>query len=354
MSLKKRLFVAPEASADSTFEVSTHTGNASTQSITGVGFQPDLIWVKNRDSADSHAIYDSVRGTTKSLSSDSAGTQTTVSNGITSFDSDGFTRGANGNINGLNDDYVAWCFKGGGNSNTYNVDGTGYSTKAAAGLADDGDLSLTGASVNTATGFGIYKVIPSVEVGETNSFEHGLDAAPELVITKNTGLGTGWWTFTDALDDSWDYFRLNTTQAKTDDSFTSGEVADATNIRVNRTFYSTSTEAILYAFHSVTGVQKVGTYTGSTSGVTENVGFQPKFLMVKNTAQTDSWVIVDYKRPSGSGERSFLYPDLSNVEDTYAGSLTGVTFTSTGFSLDDTDSHALNENGVTFLYLAIA
>ena len=108
-----------------------------------------------------------------------------------------------------------------------------------------------------------------------------------------------------------------------------------------------------YCWTSVAGYSKVSTYTGATSGVTVNdVGFAPSFVLIKNTTQTDYWGIFDNKRPSGTGTRSYISPNSADDEDVYSGSLSGVTLTSTGFAIDNTNSNMVNENGETYLYMA--
>ena len=139
------------------FSPVTYTGTGSTQSITSLDFAPDLVWVKSRGSVRNHMLSSSIQTQYNYLSTNLTNAEATSSARITSLDSNGFTVGTSANVNSSSVDYVAWCWKAGGSSNTYNIDGTGYSSASAAGL-DGGATNPSNASVNTAAGFGIYKV----------------------------------------------------------------------------------------------------------------------------------------------------------------------------------------------------
>ena len=140
-------------------DVVTYTGNGSTQSITGLNFQPDFVWLKGRSQSNvSHQLYDVVRGTSKMLQSDNSTAEGTVS-GVTSFDSNGFTIGSNGGSNNNTSTYVAWAWKAGGTA-VSNTDGTITSSVSA----------------NQTYGFSICNFVGNATSGA--SFGHGLGAAP--------------------------------------------------------------------------------------------------------------------------------------------------------------------------------
>jgi len=85
------------------FQTKLYTGNGSTQSITFDGsenMQPDWVWVKQRSGTTNHKTSDSVRGATKALQPNDVDAEATDSDGITSFDSNGFSLGAGGDYNG--------------------------------------------------------------------------------------------------------------------------------------------------------------------------------------------------------------------------------------------------------------
>jgi len=128
------------------FQTKLFTGNASTQSITLDGsenMQPDWVWFKNRNAAQDHAIFDSVRGVQKFLQTDgTAGESNADATSLTSFNNDGFTTGSR---TGMNDDgvgYVTWTWKAGGNKNTFNVDDVGYASAS--------DVNMSVGSLNSA------------------------------------------------------------------------------------------------------------------------------------------------------------------------------------------------------------
>mgnify|MGYP001164109814 CR=1 FL=1 len=154
---------------DSFFDTILWTGNSSTRNLTGLNFQPDLVWIKDRDAAYNYVLQDSVRGagsTTKLSSNLTAGqgagdNELTWSGYVSSFNYNGFAVDKSGsgaidwaNVNKSSDKYVAWCWKAGGNKNTFNIDDVGYATSAAAGL-DAGSMTVTGASVGTKQGFAV-------------------------------------------------------------------------------------------------------------------------------------------------------------------------------------------------------
>ena len=151
-----------------------YTGTASTQSITGLGFQPDLVWIQNYSAQNqTPRLTDSSRGATKSLQPSYATAQGTES-GVTSFDSDGFTIGSTqGGYNTSTATYVAWCWRANGGTTSTNTSGTITSTVQA----------------NTAGGFSI---VSYTGTGTNATVGHGLTAAPEYMIIKNTGSTDNW------------------------------------------------------------------------------------------------------------------------------------------------------------------
>ena len=118
-----------------------YTGNGSVQSI-NVGLKPDFVWIKNRDTTDSHVLFDTIRGVERTLYSNLTNNDSYNAGSLTSFDSDGFTLGSYANANQNTSGLVAWTWKAGGNKNTFNVDDVGYASAAAAGLTA-GDTTPT-------------------------------------------------------------------------------------------------------------------------------------------------------------------------------------------------------------------
>ena len=328
------------------FDTVIYTGNGSTgQSITSLDFQPDLIWFKSRTTNNNNSISDSVRGSTKVLYPDSTSSQVTDDSdkGVISYDTSGFTVGepqnsSSHNING--ESLVAWTWKAGGNSNTFNIDGVGYATAAAAGL-DGGAATPTGASVNTKSGFAILKY--NGTAGQ--SISHGLSQAPEFTIEKELSNSTAWTVTTTAIDGSLDYLYLNTSAAKANYTV---DLPTSSLVDIGR-----NNECIMYMWHSVLGYSKIGIFTGngSANGTYVHLGFKPAWIISKRvSASGNSWAIFDNKRDTSNPNTKALF---SNSTSTEYSTSTAVDFLANGFKLRSS-AQFLNHSGSTYLYMAFA
>jgi hypothetical protein len=102
------------------FNTKLYTGTGSSNSVTGVGFQPDFTWIKVRSETNNHELYDAVRGATKRIFSDLTDAEDTNTAGLTAFGADGFTVNTGTAVNGSSKTYVAWNWlaNGAGVSNT--------------------------------------------------------------------------------------------------------------------------------------------------------------------------------------------------------------------------------------------
>lgn len=320
-----------ESTGESPYSAVIWQGTGTTNAITGVGFQPDLIWVKNRDVADSYAIVDSVRGIsspTPYIASDKTDAQATSNNMPTSVQSDGFTvTGGGGRTNTNNEDYVAWCFKAGG----------------AAVSNTDGDLN-SNVSANVAGGFSIVKWSGN---NSNASIGHGLNSAPEIVIRKNLISAANWAFDTSAVDGSWDYLFLNTTAAKANHSSTTAPTS--TTFNTSGTTYNSSS-MIAYCFHSVAGYSKVGSFVGTgVAGLKIDLDFEPAYILTKRVSSSGaSWSIIDNKRSTGSDKKNYLQANSNAAETT---SSTGITFNTDGFTFNGS---SFNTNGATHMYMTFA
>ena len=343
------------------FNTLLYTGNDSNdRDIIGLGFQPDFVWIKRRNSSESHAIYDSVRGANKQLSSDQSIVEATNAGsylGMSSFDSDGFNVGNNGGTNRAPNTYVAWSWKAGGNSNTFNIDGTGYASAAAAGL-DDGSLTPTGASVNTTSGFSIIKVTSGGSTADV-TVSHGLGVKPSFVIFKKLNSeGGGWFTWHKDFPNETDYLYLN-------DSYKLSNLTQSANAWGNRSFdyevvsfrqgwtVETNRDVIIYSFADIDNYQKAGSYDGTGNANNQvTVGFRPRFLIIKSDSEAEPWFLLDSTRDTGNPRDNRLMADSSAAEDD--GSVHTVDFTDTGFTANSTTGNGTNGNNVSYVYLAIA
>ena len=322
---------------ENSFDVVTYTGNGSTQTI-NTDFKPDLVFVKCRSTADPSAIVDSVRGANETLFSSETHEQRNRTS-VTSFDSNGFTLGNYTNTNRVNDTYVAWCWKAGDHDDNLpqiNTNGTIDSV----------------VSVNAATGFSIVKYTGNGIAGATVG--HGLSSAPEMVIVKGLDNALNWIVYHTGVG-STKYIQLNTTGAEelqsnynmfnsTAPSSTVFSLGNLANTNSNGLGY------IAYCFHSVSGYQKMGSYTGVTGTKTvSGLGFQPRFLIIKRADSTGDWLMYDSIRGTGVPTKGLI----ANSQTTeFSDSTNTITFTSDGFEVAGNYSH-LNISGGTYIYLAI-
>ena len=343
MSLGRRLISIGEAEEVQLFKTVLYTGSGTTQSITGVGFQPDFVWIKNRDSSSGHALYDSVRGVNKRLVS--SGTNAEISNSsFPSFDSDGFSLATNDtSSNANNDDFVAWCWKAGGDAVT------GSSSQAT-------NVSY---SANQDAGFSIVKFTSSTSTSTPppmNYISHGLNSPVEMTIYKRLDTTQNWVVQHKDLDQAQAiYLDLsnaagtpNTSYSFFDNTSQTGNIGVRSNFVISR-----GAPYIAYCFHSVSGYSKIGSYTGNLSGVSVTTGFNPSFVMIKRSDSTGNWFIYDSARSNGDTFDDFLHPNLSAAETTN-NSTFEINATATGFNVVGAGDGQTNASGGTFIYMAFA
>ena len=323
------------------FVTKLYTGNAGTLNVTGVGFSPSLVWIKGRGYADSQVLTDTVRGTTKCLSSDSTTAEFTQTNGLTAFGGDGFTVGNWSAINRASTT-VAWNWKAG--------------TSVSGDTTGSGTLKTYTGSVNTDAGFSITSFTGNGTIGHT--IPHSLNAIPSMFIIKKYG-GSG-----DSTPRDWDVYHqslgntkvifLNTTAAHStsseywnDTTPTSSVITLGANDQIN----GNNNTYICYAFVEKKGYSKFGSYTGNgnANGTFVYLGFKPAFVMVKSTGGESNWQMSDNKRNTFNEVNKHLRANSSGAEFTNY----PIDFLSNGFKLRATDTDT-NGNGTTFIYMAFA
>jgi hypothetical protein len=319
-----------------------YDGTPTNVSFVGTAFQPDFVWIKDRDTAEQHGLFDSVRGADLWLHSETTQAESNYGGGygVTSFDSNGFTIGTGTAINRNNDDYVAWCWKAADTTTTIAANTVGNT------IASD-------VRANQDAGFSIVKYQANATQGAT--IGHGLSSAPEMIITKEITGPRVWCVYHKDLTDSGYYLELNTSDAEKDSLDTAyAAVPGSTTYSVGSSSVTNSPATdsyIAYCFHSVDGYQKVGSYTGTGGAISVDVGFRPRFVMIKRaTGGTAEWVILDSQRGGGAASLSRIYPNFSNAED----ALQGEVFYDDGFKPRQTATAATNINGSVYIYLAIA
>jgi len=330
-----------QTTSASGFNTVRYVGNNDTQSVEGVGFSPDLVWIKNRDETQSHYLFDTIRGADKALFADATNAETdyTSTGRMSSFNADGFTvkysssTGTNANF----DKYVAWCWDAGTGSSASNTDGTITSTVKA----------------NQDYGFSIVQFTNTSSSSSTR-VGHGLDTTPSMIIVKATSTTENWYVYHTGMGTG-KYMRVDLGDAQ----------ASATNLfnTVNSTVFNptytgtTGITNIAYCFADVDGYQKAGSYegTGSSGLAITGLGFKPAFLMIKNADRAGtSWTAWDAVRDSGGLNQpanQVLKWDISGPEETKTDR--EPSFTSDGFTINGSDNDT-NASGDTYIYLAIA
>ena len=326
------------------FQIALYAGNASTNVITNDGnsdLQPDWVWIKNRTTGGKdHVLYDSSRGVNKQFYTNNSNAEDSVSNGLTSFNTDGFTLGDNGGPN-ASGNHVAWQWKC--NSGTSSASGS----ESGSNLAYD-------FQVNTTSKFMINKYTGR---GSSSTLNLGNHFTPEFMIFKNRSQADDWvvyhhkntaypWT---------DHLHLNTTAATSDDEQMFEDVvfaADEINLGTNHEVNADGENYVAYAFASVQGYSKFGSYTGNgnADGPFVYTGFKPAWLMIKVfSGNTGGWDMYDNKRGSYNGQIAMLQANDNGAEQT----ADGVDFLSNGFKIRHTSGNQ-NGSGNTHIYMAFA
>ncbi|MDP7366931.1 MAG: hypothetical protein QGH83_06695, partial [Candidatus Pacebacteria bacterium] len=337
---------------------------------TGVGFQPDLVWVKSRGSDYEHELTDSVRGVTKALSADSNNVESTDSTGLTAFGADGFTVGADTNYSDTTGSgMVAWNWKAGGAPTADNSAGAGNTPTAGSvkidgsnlGSALAGSIAATRISANTTSGFSIVLFTNNNTAGAT--IAHGLSSTPEMIITKLKDNTYSWYTYHVGVDGTApeDYaIELNNSGARVGDDEYWNDTAPTASVFTLGDEGSNalgSVPVIAYCFHSIEGYSKTGTYTGN--GVADGgpfiyTGFRPRFAMVKRTNSGGGWPMWDIERPGYNMTNDVLYASDSNAETTGAGTTSSVVdLVSNGFKIRGSSGNS-GASGGTYIYYAVA
>ena len=297
------------------FNTKLYTGNdATSQSITGVGFQPDFVWLKNRGGTNDHQWQDSVRGKSGSnyyyIQSNNANSQGVQSDndGVNTFGTDGFTVGYtnSGAWNASSTNYVSWNWKAGNSSGSANSDGSLAST----------------VSVNTTAGISIVKYTGNGSSGATVG--HGLGAKPKVIILKAYQNAQQWASYWEAITAS-KYMRFNTTNGQNTSSARWNNTEPTTSVFTigNDGEVNTNTEDhIAYCFAEKKGFSKFGKYTGNgADGSSTNnfiyTGFKPKWVMIKRSNDSgQQWTICDSVRsPTNvTDSMEWLFAESGGVE----------------------------------------
>ena len=319
------------------FNTVLYTGNGSTQSITGVGFQPDFTWLKQRNNASAytHQLYDVVRGVTNYILTSTDAAEVADANGLTAFGANGFSIGSNVGINDNGVNHVSWNWKANG-----------------AGVANTAGTISSTVSANTTSGFSIVSYTGNATNGATVG--HGLSSAPQMVITKGRANADNWQVLTNIYTSysEGDFMSLNSTDAKANSANVSFLPSSTTWQMKSAQSGNTSGTKIAYCFHSVKGFSKFGSYTGngSTDGTFIYTGFKPAFVMFKRTDSTSNWTMLDTKRSEFNLMKKEFYANLANSE---AENGRDIDCLSNGIKIRSSSTE-INGSGATYIYMAFA
>jgi hypothetical protein len=304
------------------FNTKLYTGNGSAgNAITGVGFQPDFVWLKQRNGTEYHNFYDAIRGVTKRLSTQPAGAAQSTISGLTAFGSDGFTVGAADTANQNSKNFVAWNWK---------------------------ETATAGFDIVSYTGTGSAKTV-----------SHNLGVVPEMIIVKRYNDGTAsWMVYHKSLGATASnlgktkYLSLDATAAEDNGHWndtvpTSSVFSVGTDQRVN----ANGAYYIAYCFAGKTGYSKFGFYNANenTNGPFVYCGFKPAFVLIKQTNLTRDWFMFDNKRDPSNFVRKQIEANSSGAEDAYD----NLDFLSNGFKIKTT-SATLNDASGKYIYMAFA
>tara|TARA_Y100001963_G_scaffold27315_1_gene37241 strand:- start:24 stop:1088 length:1065 start_codon:yes stop_codon:yes gene_type:complete len=327
------------------FHTQLYTGNGSSNTITNDAnagdFKPDWVWIKTRNATRNHNTYDSSRGVTKAFEVNDGPAETTVSAGLTSFNTDGFTVGSDSNVNQGSINIVAWQWKANGGT-------------ATASGSESGNNPAYSYQANTTAGFSI---VTYTGTGSAGTVSHGLGVAPDWILVKNrTDSGTDWCVYhsNNTSAPETDFIKLNTDEATEDVSSIWNDTAPTSTVFTVGTSNGTNGDGdnyLSFCFAEKKGYSKFGLYNGNgnANGVFVYTGFKPAWLMIKRTDSTGNWFIFDNKRDGFNSENNRLTADGDLAEADPGES----ELLSNGFKLRFTSGNVNSSSG-TYIYIAFA
>ena len=314
------------------FNTVLYTGNgSSSHTITGVGFNADWVWVKNRG-GDDHRLFDQVRGINKFVKSNSTAAETT--DAILTTNSDGYVLTNAGEVNANSGNFVGWNWKAGGGQGSSNTDGA---------------VNTTYTSANTTSGFSVSLVSNL----NSNTFGHGLGVEPDVIFNKRTDDVANWRIYYKGITSGNSLFLNSTSGSSSESSRISS--ADATTVTVTGSGHGGNAgtgTAVFYCFANKTGFSSSGTYqgNGNADGTFVYTGFKPAWVLNKRVDSTGNWMLIDNKRLGYNPAQRDLRPNLNNAE----GNDETFDLLSNGFKVRTTSGDFGGGSGATYFYLAFA
>jgi hypothetical protein len=319
------------------FNTKLYTGTGSAQSITGVGFQPQMLWIKGRTNVFDHRLADIVRGTPNLLYPNITDAETADANNISSIDSDGFSLGTGNAVNQSSITFVSWNWLAGGtaSSNT------------------DGDITSS-VSANTTSGFSVVSYTGTGTAGDT--IGHGLGVTPKVVIAKARSDAGTWSVYHEGIGNAANGVSLeNSSGSRSEPAYwnSTAPTSSVFSVGTSNDTNGSSRTYIAYCFAEKKGYSKFGSYTGNGNdgdGTFVYTGFKPAWVMIKRTDTAKDWLIHDNKRLGYNDKNYYFQANLSDSEGT---ATPRIDFLSNGWKLK-TNNTAYNESGGTYIYMAFA
>ena len=297
------------------FNTVLYTGNdTDNRTVSGVGFQPNFLWIKARNNADQHYLVDSVRGSTKVLHSDSTEAEATRVSAVKSFASDGFVLGQEAQVNGNNNSYVSWNWK------------------------------------EEAT---LFDIVSFTGNGTARTISHSLGSVPKFMIIKDRDNVRNWGTYHVAIGAGKDAGYLNNNVVpEANNNFWNNTTPTASvfSVGTDGTYNGNGNNYIVYLFGN-SSVTKCSSYigNGSSDGTFVHTNFKPAFVLVKRTDSANDWCLYDNKRDTYNVVQDKLQPNQSSAESDD----TSMDFVSNGFKFRETGGN-FNASGGSYIYMAFA
>ena len=322
------------------FNTLLYTGTGATVSRTGVGFKPDMIWGKGRNTTYQHQLYDSVRGTTKMIEPSTDNAEATETGGVTAFGSDGFTTGNNTEINENTKTFVVWNWKAG----------------TTTGIATNGSTTITPSSYsfNQTSDMSILQYTGNSTSGA--KLAHGLGAVPKMVFVKSTSHSGDAWAVYHASVGNTKYGTLDSNATWTTSSTRWNDTdPDSVNFTLGNSgaVNNSAKTYIAYCFADVKGYSKFGSYIGTTDENADAAfcycGFSPAWILIKANYASKPWMIFDNKREGYNPDNDVLLANSTAVETT----TDYIDILSNGFKIRSTSTD-INQDDVSYIWTAFA
>jgi hypothetical protein len=339
--------IGPNSDTQATdhFNTVLYTANSQqAKTVTGMGLQPDWLWIKGRSYADHHAMFDSNRGVNKFFRTSGNDLEFTDATLVTAFNDDGFVLGTDGYgwVNYGTNTLVAWGWVANGGT-------------ATATISESGDNPAAVVQANPTAGFSL---ITYTGTGDAGTIAHGLGAVPTMMIIKNRQVADAWAVYHGAntAAPATDYLVLSSTAATADAATYWADTAPTSSVFTVHDAHNVNADGekyVAYVFADVEGYSKMGQYTGngSADGAFVYTGFRPAFIMFKTTTIVSHWTIVDNARSTYNVVDDSLYADTSAAELT---TITDVDFLSNGFKWRGVLANETNVSEQVYIYMAFA